>query len=544
MYTENEKGLFDYGNNLVPSGPDGDEKKNKKSNGLQDGIPKRPPYRMETAEPSYDGNWLDAVKWPKDDSPYSKYLGMDGSKRTASPANTDSYIDYAEIARRWSMGEAGTDADENERRKMRDAYSTTERAFNDIAGEYYNNVLLGNFKRKRDETKRKAKKVYKDYISVVGADPQLAAREMQRADDPGKDIDYVMNGIDVQEIRRLAAPVAMYAGYDTDEYVDKFILPTMRNRLVDELVKENAPKSSVEYILRSSLDNSLVGKVSTLANDLALGNNVHSTLSRQGLDSYNAGWGERLASGVGGLLVDTPVFSVLGGLSAGVTGKATSMVTDHIAKKVLVMKGGGAMTHGAARAIAKRAVTGRLSNRIMQSAATQGLTLGTYDMANSVANDLLAGNGVDAGNAAYSFGKGAVTGALIGAVGTPLREIAARQSGVNRVAASVGVLGAESAVFTGVTEADKIAHGIKVEPIDIFLDYGESAATLGIMKVAHWRPKGQEIKLDNKGELKKELQLTDSEKTELREQDIDPDGVAEQFRICVNNGYLFQNYGR
>ena len=158
MYTENEKGLFDYGNNLVPSGPNGDEKRNKKSNGLQDGIPKRPPYRMETAEPSYDGNWLDAVKWPKDDSPYSKYLGMDGSKRTASPANTDSYIDYAEIARRWSMGEAGTDADENERRKMRDAYSTTERAFNDIPANItimsYWEISKGNVMRQKEKPRK------------------------------------------------------------------------------------------------------------------------------------------------------------------------------------------------------------------------------------------------------------------------------------------------------------------------------------------------------------------------------------------------------
>lgn len=438
-----------------------------------------------------------------------------------------SFRDYHAISKRWVRGEAGEDDNIEERNKMRTTYSTTDTAFNDIAGEYYKNVVVGNFKKNRAATKKKAQEVYTSYMSVIGADPELAMRQMISADKPQKDLEKTMQSVDVAEIRRLAEPVALYAGYDPDEYVQKFILPTMYNRLVDELVKENVPKNPVEYILRSSLDNSLIGKVSTWALSQSLDDDTNIKLSQEGLYTYKPNWAESLAGNVGGLLVDLPVFGMLGSTSSKVVGKTTGVLAENLAKKIVLMKGGEAMTKESAKAIAKRAITSKLANRMALSASTQGLTLGTYDAANSVADDLLAGDGVDAGKALKSFTKGAATGAVLGVVGTPMREFASLQKGFNKFAASVGVLGTESAVFTGFTQAEKLANDIEITPVDLAADYAESMATLGIMKAAHWRPKGLRLKLDRKGQLQSAFRLSSSERAELEEMNIQPDRFME-----------------
>ena len=430
---------------------------------------------------------------------------------------------YMQISRNWARGEGAPEDTLEERDNMRRNYSTTDRAFNDVAGDYYRNVLVSNFRRNRSATKEKAQKVYRSYMSVVGADPELAMREMLRVDRPVDDLDKAMKSVDLNELRRLAEPVALYAGYDTDDYVNDFIIPSMRNRLIDELVQENVPKSPVEYVIRSSLDNSLAGKVAKLGMKMSLDDDTSLQLASEGLRAYDANLVERIAGNVGGLLVDTPVFGLMGSSSSKLVGKATSIASDRLAKKVLAMKGGEVMTQEAANAIARRAITSKLVNRMAQNASVQGLTLGSYDVANSVVDDLLAGEGVDAGKAAGAFFKGAATGVALGAIGTPLREAAKRQKSFCKGAASVGVLGVESAIFTGATELEKMAHGIEVTPVDLFTDYAESAATLGVMRMANWRPSGQKMKLEKSGRIKPEFDLSSSEREELSEMNVNPD---------------------
>ena len=89
--------------------------------------------------------------------------------------------------------------------------------------------------------------------------------------------------------------------------------------------------------------------------------------------------------------------------------------------------------------------------------------MGAYDATNSVADDLLYGDGIDAGKAAGSFAKGFGTGMMLGAVGTPLKFKASGLTGGKKMAASAGVLSAESAVFTLGTEIDKYANGLPMK---------------------------------------------------------------------------------
>ena len=527
MLTENND-FYDFEDTVDSFVPDDPERKNNVGNGKKG---KRAFSRwfsdIETEEPV---NQVASETIPKD----TAFSWGNWKKQKFSGSGPRN---YSKDVIQWD----GTDSEDNfmARKDMRENYSTTDKAFDDIAGNYYNSVLVSNFKRNRNATKKKAKDVYMSYISVVGADPQLATREMMRADNPVKDFEKAMGSINVDELKRLAKPYADYAGYNTDEYVKKFIIPTMRKRLADELLKENLPKSKAEYILRSAINNSLVGKVGTIGMNMSLGDDMHTSLSLEGLNNYNASRLDKFAGNVGGLLLDIPVFGFLGNASSRLVGRLTSKVVENVAKKVLTMKGGETMTLESAKVLTKRAIIGKLKNRMAQSAAVQGLTLGTYDVANSIADDLLAGGSVDAGKAMRSFGKGAATGAVLGFVGTPLREMAKRQKGFNKVAASVGVLGVESAVFTGITEAEKLANDIEVTPVDFMLDYGESVATLGVMKMAHWRPKGAAVKLDRLGELKSELKLSSSERDELNEMNVDP----ERFMYLIQRALKLPAFG-
>lgn len=409
--------------------------------------------------------------------------------------------------------------------RRRRVYATSPQALDDVVGDYYSNELKPRFEANREESRNKARGEYMKYAGTVGGDPVNAFHQAMRTDNPLGVIDKTMDEIDHSRLVKDVAPLASYGGFDTEDYVNKFVKPSLHDKMVDEYIEENKPKSSGEYIMRSALGNSVLGKVATLGNNALAGNSTHSQLEREGLLRYDAGRVENFAAGVGSLLVDTPVFGALGSVGGAAVGKATSLATNRLAARFIARNAGKGISREYARNVASRAIKENLSSKIMQSAAGQGLTLGNYDLANSVVDDMLYNSGVDWGKAAGSFAKGLATGGAVGAVGTPLKAASKGLTGGKKLFASAGVLSAESAVFTLGGEAEKIAHGVDIEPIDLLYDFGESAATLLTMRMAHWRPKGAEFKLDRNGRIKEGLRFTGAEKQELRERNVDADGL-------------------
>lgn len=418
--------------------------------------------------------------------------------------------------------------------RRRKVYATSPQALEDAVGDYYNTELKKRFETNRDESKQKARNEYMKYTGVVGANPINAYQQAMREDNPMDVIDRTMDEIDYSRLAKDVSPLASYAGFETDEYVEKFVKPSLQDKMINEYVEENRPKSSAEYMMRSAIDNSVVGKVSTFANNAVIGNNIHSQLEREGLTRYNASRFENFVAGVGGLLIDTPVFGLFGALGKTVAGKATSLATNRLATRFIARNAGKNISREYARDVASRAIKESLSNKIMQSAMGQGVTLGNYDLTNSVVEDVLYNSEVDFGKAAGSFAKGFATGGAIGAIGTPLKMTSKGVTGGKKLLASTGVLSAESAIFTIGSEAEKIANGIEIEPIDLIYDFGESAATLLTMRMAHWRPKGAELKLDNNGRLKEGLRFTDAEKQELRNNNVDADGFMAAIERELN----------
>ena len=407
-----------------------------------------------------------------------------------------------------------------------------------LGGSFGEN-LKQRFSARRQESKKRSEKAYRDAVSVVGGDPVFASYRAMESDDAVKDIEETIAETDVAELARRVAPLAKYHGYGVDEYLKERVLPKMYDTLLDEVLEDERPKNSAEYILRSSLTNSLIGKVALFARDKMLGNSNQTMLQSEGLGSYKASRLEQFAGNVGSLLVDAPVFSLLGGGSGILMGKVANKVTSKLAGRILTRKFGEGMTREAAKNMAERVVAKRLGFKMLQSAGTQGLTLGNYDAMNSIVDDMLYQNDIDAGKAAGSFAKGTLTGAALGVVGTPLREASKGLTGAKKLLASSGVLSAESAVFTAGTELEKLKNDVEIAPIDLVKDFGESAATLLVMRMTHWRPKGASLKLGANGKLKEKFALSSSERAELKELNVNP----EQFIDAIEKELKLPSFG-
>lgn len=410
-------------------------------------------------------------------------------------------------------------------------YSLSQKALDDIANDYFTEELDSIYKANEEKAQKELHAIYDKYSN----NPREALRLGQELNDPFKIIDSTMNEVDTAKLRNMVAPLARYGGFDVDEYIEKLVKPTLRDMMIRRFIDRNKPKNSYEYILRSLLNRSIIGKTAKIA----LRNNPYIKHEDEMLASYDASRLEDFVAGVGSLVIDAPVFKSLSFLSGNIVGKATSIATNRLASRVYSYNVADGMSRMQANRIATRAITNSLSTKIAQSATMQGLTLGTYDLAHSVADDVLNNEFIDGGKAASSFGKGFLTGAGVGVVGTRMRHAGRGLTGGKKLLASTGVLGAESAVFTLSTEADKALHGVEIEPIDLFHDYAESVATLGVMKMTHWRPKGAKNKLKEDGTLKDELKLSNSEQEELRELNIDP----VDFMNKIEKGLNLPSYG-
>lgn len=422
--------------------------------------------------------------------------------------------------------------DSEERRRR--LFVTSPNVVNDAIDEYYKETFRPNYSAKRSEAESKAFDSYREYASVPGANPFTALSAMNSEADPIDVIDKSLDMPDDGKLDRIAEKYARYAGLDPQSYRHSVLEPALRERVINELVDEDTPKSSIEYVGRSMWRNSLAGGLTDLAVQGYNGKKGRRFIEDAAMENYNPSRLERWSGVVGGLMLDTGVFAGLGALSSRVSGLATNAIKNRAVSGLMAKNASNGLTREAAEQIVKNKMVNSLSTQIVNSTTTQGLTLGAYDAAHSVVDDLLHGDEVDADRALKSFGKGAATGAALGVVGTPLRMASRGLTGGKRLAASAGVLSAESAVFTASTELEKVASGVEIEPIDLLYDFGESAATLLAMRMFHWRPSGGQEKLNSVGRIKKELRFSLPESREIARSGVDPDSFVANLERSLN----------
>ena len=411
--------------------------------------------------------------------------------------------------------------DTEERRRRN--FVLSRNVADDAVNDFYKNSVRPEFEQQRMRAEDAATNMYKKTATIPGVNPFFSLGETRRIADPSKVVNSTMERLDNEQLNKLADAYARYGGIDTETYRDVVLKPNIENRMYNEYLKDNTPKNSLEYIARGAYDNSLSGKLTNLVLDEYSRTDTQRLIDNEAMLNYDANRGENFAVGVGSLLIDSGVFAGFGSVASKLAGGATSAISKNLTSRVLAKGASRGLSEEAARRIVDRTFINNIGTRIATSGTAQGLTLGAYDATNSVADDLLYGDSIDAEKAAGSFAKGFGTGMMLGAVGTPLKQKAHGLTGGKKLAASAGVLSAESAVFTLGTEIDKYANDIDIEPIDLLSDFGESAATLLAMRMSHWRPKGYREKLNNDGRLKSELSFNSVERQEMRNAGVNPD---------------------
>ena len=426
-----------------------------------------------------------------------------------------------------------TDTEARRRRQ----FVLSSNVVDDAVDEYYQNRVLPEFTQQRQSAEESASGIFRENASIPGADPLATVGAARNAADPAKVIGNTMERLDNEELNRIADAYARYGGIDTDAYRKNILEPNLQNRMYGDYVKRSTPTGSLEYIGRGIIDNSVTGKAIKWGIDKFAQSDTQTKIDREGMANYNAGRAENFAAGVGSLMLDTGLFAGFGGLARGAVGKSTSMITKGLTSRLAARGASRGLTGEVAARIVDRNFLQTLGTRIAQSGSAQGLTLGAYDATNSVVDDLLYGEGITAGKVAGAFGKGFGTGMALGVVGTPLRQAAKGLTGGKKVLASAGVLSAESAVFTLGVEAEKLAAGVEVEPIDLLGDFGESAATLLTMRMAHWRPRGAQQKLNADGRLKPELSFNHLEQQEMRSAGVNPGEFISHVEQALNPRY-------
>ena len=425
---------------------------------------------------------------------------------------------------------------DNERRRRRQ-FVLSRNVADDAIEDFYNDDVRPKFENQRLQAESEAAKIYKQNVAVPGANPLTSLGAARNAADPSKVMNRTMEALDNEQLNKIADAYARYGNLDTDSYRDEVLKPVLKKRMADEYINRGVPKNSVEYVTRNVFDNSLSGKLTNLALDGYSQSNTQRLLDNESMQRYGANRGEDFAAGVGALFLDSGMFAGLGGLSSQLTGKATSAIANNLTSRVLAKGATRGLTSETAKKIVDRTFLNTLSSRIATSGSTQGLTLGAYDVSNSVVDDLLYGDKIDSGKAVKAFSKGFGTGMALGVVGTPLKRKASGLTGGKKLAASAGVLSAESAVFTLGTEAEKMINGIEIEPIDLLADFGESTATLLAMRMAHWRPKRYLDKLSPDGHLKPELSFNSVERQEMKQAGINPDNFISEMEYVLRPRY-------
>lgn len=420
---------------------------------------------------------------------------------------------------------------EERRRRM---FVTAPNVVNNALNDYYNDTFKPNLTTERKKADESAMEAYKQYATVPGANPMTALGELNSKSDPMTALDKAMVADDNGVLDKISERYASYAGLDPKEYRRTVLEPALRNRAVGEFIDERTPKSTMEYIGRGTWRNSLMGGLTDFALQGYSRNSNQRFLDDAAMENYKPSRTEQWVAGVGGLLVDAGIFAGIGTGASKLTGATTNIIKKRAVNKLLANGATNGLTREAAEQIVKNSMVNSLSSKIVQSSMTQGLTLGTYDAAHSVVDDLLHGEDINAGNAALAFTKGAATGTMLGTVGTPLRAVSRGLTGGKKLVAATGVLSAESAVFTASTELEKAASGIEIEPIDLLHDFSESTATLLAMRMFHWRPTGAKEKLNTVGRLKGDLRFSLPEADEVAKAGVNPNDFVANVEKCLN----------
>ena len=301
------------------------------------------------------------------------------------------------------------------------------------------------------------------------------AAETNKAADISKTYEAVISNPSLQQAVRLNANKALVKALEANPSMSQEEQQKLFNETIDKQLQKmgegidkylrgkNELKGGGEYVLRSAIQNSLIGKAMQTAIQSASGSDGELAYQQQALADYDANkakWWEQGLGIAGGLALDAPLMQGIGSAANATMGRATIWGLGKIGGKAL-----------------QTSTLGRVVTGLSVSSGT----LGGYNATSALANQLMEGR-FDVGEIAASAGHGFMLGALTGAMSPWLRGVSAGMGKVGKVATMTGGLATEAGIFSG-AELMEMENPYDLETMA--QTFGKNVAVIGGLKVSN-----------------------------------------------------------
>lgn len=301
------------------------------------------------------------------------------------------------------------------------------------------------------------------------------AAETNKAADISKTYEAVISNPSLQQAVRLNANKALVKALEANPSMTQEEQQKLYNETIDKQLQQmgegidkylrgkNELKGGGEYVLRSAIQNSIIGKAMQTAIQSASGSEGELAYQQQALADYDANkakWWEQGLGIAGGLVLDAPLMQGIGSAANATFGRATMWGLG---------KAGG------------KALQASTVGRIATGAAVSSGTLGGYNATSALANQLMEGR-FDVGEIAASAGHGFMLGALTGGMSPWLHGVSAGMGKVGKVATMASGLTAEAGIFTA-SELSEMDNPYDLETIAQV--FGKNVAVIGGLKVSN-----------------------------------------------------------
>ena len=331
----------------------------------------------------------------------------------------------------------------------------------------------------RDRRGKEAMQRIADDKSAAFASPMATAinrvAEIDKATNIGQTYDAVMKNEALIGAVRANANKALVKALEqnqsmTDEEQQKVYEDAVKKQMegieskVNEyLLSVNAPKSEAEYIAKSAINNSIIGKAVQGAARAVAGDGGEFGYEQQALADYDQNkatwWGQGLGVAAG-LALDAPIMQGIGmGVNATI-GRGTMWGLSRVGGKALQSSVLGKVTMGM---------------------ATGGGVLGGYNAVSTLQSQLMGGY-FNPSEIASSTGHGLLLGGLTGGMTPWLRGVSANMSKVGKVGTMAGGLATEAGIFTA-SELSEMDNPYDLETIA--KAFGKNVAVIGGLKVSN-----------------------------------------------------------
>lgn len=331
----------------------------------------------------------------------------------------------------------------------------------------------------RDRRGKEAMQRIADDKSAAFASPMATAinrvAEIDKATNVGQTYDAVMKNETLIGAVRANANKALVKALEQNQsmteeeqqkvYEDavKKQMEGIESKVNEYLLSVNAPKSEAEYIAKSAINNSIIGKAVQGAARAVAGDGGEFGYEQQALADYDQNkatwWGQGLGVAAG-LALDAPIMQGIGmGVNATI-GRGTMWGLSRIGGKALQSS---------------------LLGKVAMGMSTGGGVLGGYNAVSTLQSQLMGGY-FNPSEIASSTGHGILLGGLTGGMTPWLRGVSANMGKVGKVGTMAGGLATEAGIFTA-SELSEMDNPYDIETIAKAL--GKNVAVIGGLKVSN-----------------------------------------------------------